>query len=53
METNPYSVDSDNDGINDPQDPNPTVPEGRVPGFRAVFAIAELLAVAYLLRRRK
>lgn len=53
MGTNPYSVDSDNDGINDPQDPNPTVPEQKTPGFNAIFAIAGLLAVIYLLRKRK
>ena len=51
MGTNPYSVDSDSDGINDPQDPNPTVPEKRIPGFELAFAIAGLLAMAYLLRR--
>jgi len=54
MGTNPYSVDSDGDGLKDPEDPNPTVPEEKkkTPGFEAVFAIAGLLAVAYLLRRR-
>ena len=31
----------------------PTPKENGVPGFEAVFAIAGLLAVAYLLRRRK
>ncbi len=54
MGTNPYSVDSDGDGLKDPEDPNPTVPEEKkTPGFEAVFVIAGLLAVAYLLRRRK
>jgi PGF-CTERM protein/uncharacterized repeat protein (TIGR01451 family) len=53
MGTNPYSVDSDGDGLKDPEDPNPTVPEEKkTPGFEVVFAIAGLLAVAYLLRRR-
>jgi PGF-CTERM protein/uncharacterized repeat protein (TIGR01451 family) len=53
MGTNPYSVDSDGDGLKDPEDPNPTVPEEKkTPGFEAVFAIAGLLAVAYLLRRK-
>jgi PGF-CTERM protein/uncharacterized repeat protein (TIGR01451 family) len=53
MGTNPYSVDSDGDGLKDPEDPNPTVPEEKkTPGFEAVFAVAGLLAVAYLLRRR-
>ena len=53
MGTNPYSVDSDGDGLKDPEDPNPTVPEEKkTPGFEIVFAIAGLLAVAYLLRRR-
>ncbi len=53
MGTNPYSVDSDGDGLKDPEDPNPTVPEKKTPGFEIVFAIAGLLAVAYLLRRKK
>jgi PGF-CTERM protein/uncharacterized repeat protein (TIGR01451 family) len=55
MGTNPYSVDSDSDGLRDPEDPNPTVQEKKkgIPGFEAVFAIAGLLAVAYLVRRRK
>jgi PGF-CTERM protein/uncharacterized repeat protein (TIGR01451 family) len=53
MGTNPYSVDSDGDGLKDPEDPNPTVPEEKkTPGFEAIFAIAGLLAVAYLLRRK-
>ena len=52
MGTNPYSVDSYGDGLKDPEDPNPTVPEKKTPGFEIVFAIAGLLAVAYLLRRR-
>jgi PGF-CTERM protein len=55
MEKNPYSVDSDGDGLKDSEDPNPTVPEEKkkTPGFEAVFAIEGILAVAYLLRRRK
>ena len=55
MGTNPYSVDSDSDGLNDPEDPNPTVPEEQkgIPGFEVVFAIAGLSAVAHLVRRRK
>lgn len=53
MGTDPYSVDSDSDGINDPQDPNPAVPEKKVPGFDAIFAIAGILAVAHLLRKKK
>jgi len=47
--TNPYSVDSDNDGINDPQDSNPTVPEKKIPGFEAVLAIFGLI-IMYLIR---
>ena len=35
------------------EDPNPTVPEEKTPGFEAVFAIAGLLAVAYFLRKRE
>ena len=56
--TSPYNVDTDGDGIWDPSDPNPLNPD--IPpndrpeplGFEAIFAIAGLLAVAYLLRRR-
>ena len=67
--TDPYKKDSDNDGYWDPQDPNPIdstipvsmptvtpmhpTPTPASPGFEAVFAIAGLLAVTYLLRRRK
>ncbi len=51
--TNPYSVDSDNDGINDPQDPNPIVPKRKILGFEAIFAIAGLLTIAYLTKRRE
>jgi hypothetical protein len=51
MRTNPYSVDSDGDGLKDPEDPNPTVPEKETPGFEAIFAIAGLLVMAYPLRR--
>lgn len=55
MGTNPYSVDSDSDGLKDPEDPNPTVPEGKkgIPGFEAIFALAGVLAVAHLVRRRE
>ena len=54
MGTNPYSVDSDGDGLKDPEDPNPTVPEEKkTPGFEVVFAIVGILAVAYLLRRKR
>lgn len=49
--TNPYSIDSDNDGLNDPEDPNPNAPEQKTPGFEAISAITGLLAVACLLRR--
>jgi PGF-CTERM protein len=54
MGTNPYSVDSDGDGLKDQDDPNPTVPEEKkkTQGFEAVIAIAGLLVVAYVLRRR-
>ena len=51
MGTNPYSVDSDSDGLKDPEDPNPTVPDKKTPGFEAIFVITGLLAVTYLLRR--
>ena len=53
MGSNPYSIDSDADGLKDPEDPNPTVPEKKTPGFEIVFATVGLLAVAYLLIRRK
>ena len=36
--------------VETPQSPKP---EGAIPGFEAIFAIAGLLAVAHLLRRRK
>jgi PGF-CTERM protein len=51
-------IDSDGDGVADrydyaPHDPNvQTKDDVKTPGFEAVFAIAGLLAVAYLLRRR-
>ena len=60
--TNPYYVDTDGDGIWDPRDPNPLVKEKEdatpastplIPAFEAIFAIAGLFAVAYLLKRRK
>ena len=60
--TDPHNVDTDGDGIWDPKDPNPVVaqtpmplstPSQGIPGFEAVFAIAGLLAIAYLLRRRR
>jgi PGF-CTERM protein len=66
-EWHPYNVttsfyasekDSDGDGVPDqydyaPYDPNmQSRNDIRTPGFEAVFAIAGLLAVAYLLRRR-
>lgn len=52
--TNPYSVDSDGEGLKDPEGPNPTEPkEKEAPGFEVVFVITGLLAVAYLVRRRK
>ena len=37
-----YSVDSDDDGLKDFEDPNPAVPEEKekTPGFEAVFTIA-------------
>jgi PGF-CTERM protein/uncharacterized repeat protein (TIGR01451 family) len=54
MGTNPYSVDSDGDGLKDAEDPNPTVPEEKkTPGFEAVFTVVGLLAVVYVLRRRR
>jgi len=51
--------DTDSDGVldqydYDPYDPNvQTKSDIETPGFGAIFAIAGLLAVAYLLRRRK
>jgi len=56
--TNPNNVDTDSDGIWDPKDPNPLVastptPTTLIPAFQIIPAIVALLAVAYLLRRRK
>lgn len=60
--TDPHNVDTDGDGIEDPKDPNPLVaqtpvpistPSPGIPGFEAIFAVTGLLAVAYLLDRRK
>ncbi|MBA7516020.1 hypothetical protein ES705_08065 [subsurface metagenome] len=51
--TNPHAKDTDNDGLWDPQDPNPLVPQKTgIPGFEIIFAFAGLLAVAYLIRRK-
>ena len=59
--TNPHKVDTDMDGIWDPQDPNPSDPNIPpkatpipifTPGFKAIFVIAGILAMAYLLKRR-
>ena len=49
----PVGADSDGDGLNDPADQDTMVPEEKTPGFETVFAIAGLLVVAYLLRKRK
>ena len=55
--TNPYNVDTDGDGIRDPEDPNPLVastPAPMVPGFEVLFAIVSMLiAVACLLRKKR
>lgn len=67
--TDPYKKDTDNDGYWDPQDPNPLdptipilsptltplppAPSPMSSAFEAIFAIAGLLAMAYLLGRRK
>jgi hypothetical protein len=53
MSTNPYSVDLDADGLKNPEDPNPTMPEKMTPGLEAVFAITGLLVVTYLMRWKK
>ncbi|NOR49170.1 MAG: hypothetical protein GQ533_14205 [Methanosarcinaceae archaeon] len=34
MNTNPYSVDLDADGLKYPEDPNPTVPEKKLPDWK-------------------
>jgi len=55
----PTLIDSDDDGVPDKYDYNPYNPDIqsrrdiKTPGFEAVFAIAGLLAVSYLLRKRK
>ncbi|MDY6964804.1 MAG: PGF-CTERM sorting domain-containing protein [Halobacteriota archaeon] len=51
--TNPNNVDTDGDGYWDINDPNPLDSSVPTPGFGAIFTIAGLLAVAYLVRRRK
>ena len=53
MGTNSYSIDSDDDGIKDPEDPIPNVPDKKNPGFESLLAITGLLTVAYILRLRK
>ena len=59
--TNPHKVDTDGDGIWDSQDPNPSdpnIPQKSIPiptftpGFEAIFVIAGIIAMAYLLKRR-
>ena len=50
--TNPYSVDSDSDGINDPHDPNPNVPEKTMPGFGFVLAFS-IISMLWYLRKNK
>jgi hypothetical protein len=59
--TNPYKVDTDGDGIWDTQDPNPSNPNipskatpipTFTPGFEAIFVLAGILAMVYLLKRR-
>ena len=54
--TNPYVKDSDNDGLWDPQDPNPLMAQETetpgLPGFEAIFAVVGLLVGTYVLRRR-
>jgi len=55
----PTLIDSDGDGVPDqydydPYDPNvQTKSDTKTPGFEAIFVIAGLLAVTYLLRRRR
>jgi len=41
MGKNPYSVDSDSDGINDPQDPNPTVPEKKTSSLKSSLQLRD------------
>jgi hypothetical protein len=54
-----YEKDTDNDGVPDKYDYDPYDPniqsrgDAKAPAFEAIFAIAGLLAVAYLLRRRR
>ena len=51
MGINLYSGNSDSNGLKDPDDPNPAVPEKKAPGFGAIFAAIGLLVVAYGLRK--
>lgn len=51
MGTNPYSRDTDGDGIADPADPNPLVPEKKMPGFTSL-AFLTGLGVGFLITRK-
>lgn len=50
MGTNPYDRDTDGDGIKDSDDPNPLVPEKKVPGFTSLALLIGLV-VGFLIRR--
>lgn len=52
MGTNPYSRDSDGDGIADPADPNPLVPEKKMPGFTSL-AFLTGLGVGFLIAKKR
>jgi hypothetical protein len=50
MGTNPFSSDTDGDGIADPADPNPLVPEKKIPGFTSL-ALLMGLGMGFLIAR--
>lgn len=53
MGTNPYSRDTDGDGIADPADPNPLVAEKKMPGFTSLALIIGLGAGFLIERNRR
>jgi len=50
MGTNPFNRDTDGDGIADPADPNPLVPEKKTPGFTSL-AFLTGLGVGFLIAK--
>ncbi len=48
MGTNPYSRDTDGDGIVDSADPNPLVPEKKMPGFTSLALLIGLVVSFFI-----